>query len=229
MLKYVAESECAMRNLNYAPPTNPYLSVRYVDQDILIVSKQSGILSVPGRTDDLADCIQLRIQKDYPNALIVHRLDLETSGVMVMARNPAAHRHLGRQFEMRCVEKTYVARVWGRVEGRTGVIDAPLIRDWPNRPRQKIDHQQGRSAKTNWTVLGRENNVTRLELKPETGRSHQLRVHMQSIGHPIMGDPLYAHGEARRGVDRMQLHALALSFQHPAREEYVRFTDDCPF
>lgn len=224
-----AKRDSVMHNLIYAPPTHPYISVQFVDDDLLIVSKQSGLLSVPGRTRALADCIHQRIKRDYPEATIVHRLDLETSGVMVLARNRESHRHLSWQFENRRVEKAYVARVWGRIAGDAGMIDAPLMRDWPNRPRQKIDYVEGRQARTRWAVIDREHNVTRVELQPETGRSHQLRVHMQSLGHPILGDPLYAPSCARQGVERLQLHAQSLSFQHPTREETIAFQDPCPF
>ena len=215
--------------MNYAPPAEPHLSVQYVDKDLLIISKQSGILSVPGRTPALADCIQSRVRSAYPEATIVHRLDLETSGVMVMARTPEAHRHLSRQFENRQVGKVYIARVWGEVGAESGTIDAPMLRDWPNRPRQKIDYQQGREAITTWTVLERVDNATRVKLEPKTGRTHQLRVHMQSVGHPILGDPLYADAVALQVADRLQLHAHSLSFRHPMSGADMVFTDACPF
>ncbi len=218
-----------MSALTYAPPTDPYLQILYSDADLLVLAKQSGILSVPGRKDDLADCIQARAQSAFPGSTIVHRLDLETSGVMVLARNRPAHRHISWQFEKRQVEKTYEANVWGVLAANRGEIDAPLICDWPNRPRQIIDHENGRSARTAWTVINNQATSTRLRLTPHTGRSHQLRVHLQSIGHPILGDNLYAHPEARDGVDRLQLHALSLSLHHPTNETRMTFTSPCPF
>ncbi|MEL7049691.1 MAG: pseudouridine synthase, partial [Pseudomonadota bacterium] len=197
--------------LTYAPPDDPYLSVLYVDEDILVVDKPSGLLSVPGKDPAHADCVDRRARRDYPEARIVHRLDLDTSGVMILAQTKHAHRHLGLQFEKRQIGKVYVARVWGVVAGERGEIDAPLICDWPNRPRQMIDHVRGRSAQTAWKVLSRERNATRVELTPKTGRSHQLRVHMLSLGHPVLGDNIYAHPDARAAASRLQLHAETLS------------------
>jgi tRNA pseudouridine32 synthase/23S rRNA pseudouridine746 synthase len=155
-----------------------------------------------------------RLQAAFPDALLVHRLDRDTSGVMIFALTRHAQRHLGLQFEKRHVRKTYVARVWGEMAERTGEIDLPLCVDWPNRPLQIVDHENGRRAQTEWRVVRRGINETRVRLMPKTGRSHQLRVHMQAIGHPILGDPFYASGPARE-FPRLMLHSESLRFRHP--------------
>ncbi len=218
-----------MTNLIYEPPSDPFLDIQYTDDDLLVVSKPTSLLSVPGRNPNHADSIQTRAQSLHPEATIVHRLDLETSGVMILARNPAAHRHLSWQFERRQIEKVYQARVWGRTDEPSGEINAPLICDWPNRPRQMVDHEQGRAAQTEWQIIEYEDNATRVRLAPKTGRSHQLRVHMLSIGHPILGDPLYGHLEAREASERLQLHAQQITFKHPHHEDMITFSDKCPF
>lgn len=214
--------------LVYAPPAAPWLSVLHVDADILILSKPSGLLSVPGRRPELADCLEARARARFPGALTAHRLDLETSGVQAMAMNPRALRILNGQFARRMVNKTYIARVAGEIIGDGGEIRARLRADWPNRPRQMID-PGGRPALTRWRVLARAPGVTRLALSPVTGRSHQLRVHLAEIGHPILGDPFYAGAEARAAAPRMQLHAIRLAFRHPADGRSVSFEDPCPF
>ena len=215
--------------LIYKPPGEPFLKVLYCDEDLLIISKPSGLLSVPGKSPELADCVEARAQRDYPGATMVHRLDLDTSGIMIVARNRSAHRHLSWQFERRQVGKVYIARVWGRVDADAGEVDAPLICDWPNRPRQMIDQVRGRTALTAWQVLDRDDDATRVRLLPRTGRSHQLRVHMLSLGHPILGDRFYAHDRARDVVSRLQLHAQSISFRHPTGGREVAFEDPCPF
>ncbi|MEO1280227.1 MAG: RluA family pseudouridine synthase [Pseudomonadota bacterium] len=215
--------------LIYAPPVEPHLDVLHADDDLLVIAKPSGLLSVPGKDPAHADCIDQRAKSLYSDARIVHRLDLDTSGVMVLARNKNAHRHLGLQFEKRQVTKTYVARVWGVMNDDAGEVDAPLICDWPNRPRQMIDHDRGRSAQTVWRVLTREPTATRVLLAPRTGRSHQLRVHMLSLGHPILGDNIYAHPDARKAAYRLQLHAETLSFRHPTGGRPMAFQAPCPF
>ena len=197
--------------------------------NFFIVSKPAGLLSVPGKAAKHSDCLESRIQAIYPQARIVHRLDMATSGIMVMAMNAKAHRHLGLQFERRHIKKTYVAKVWGRVEQDEGEIDLPLRCDWPNRPLQMVDHEQGKSAQTNWQVLEREDNSTKLLLKPKTGRSHQLRVHLLAIGHPILGDEFYAKGEALEIADRLMLHAQSLEFFHPCGGALQSFNEPAPF
>jgi tRNA pseudouridine32 synthase/23S rRNA pseudouridine746 synthase len=143
-----------------------------------------------------------------------------------MAMNKAAHRHISKQFELRQTRKSYIAEVYGQVEQESGEIDLPLICDWPNRPKQMVDHTRGKSAQTHWQVLNRQKSKTRLELTPITGRSHQLRVHMLSIGHPILGDRLYAHEQALSMSSRLLLHAQTLSFTHPQLQQTMTF--ECP-
>ncbi|MFN9945042.1 MAG: RluA family pseudouridine synthase, partial [bacterium] len=164
----------------------------------------------------------------FPTALLVHRLDRDTSGVMIFALTPHAQRHLGLQFEHRQTKKTYVARVWGEMADPSGTVDLPLAVDWPNRPLQKVDHEHGRPAVTDWRVLRRGSGETRLRLMPRTGRSHQLRVHMATLGHPILGDPFYATGAAR-DFPRLMLHSEVLQFRHPDGGRGTRVTSPCPF
>ena len=211
----------------YSPPDVP-LDVIHEDHEVLLVAKPHGLLSVPGKGPDLADCLLTRVQAAFPQALLVHRLDRDTSGVMVFALTPHAQRHLGLQFEKRQTKKVYVARVAGRVVEKSGCIDLPLIVDWENRPKQKVDHQTGKPAFTEWRVLRASDGETRLRLMPKTGRSHQLRVHMAEIGHPILGDPFYATGTAR-DHPRLMLHSESLSFRHPDGGRGMRFTSKAPF
>ncbi|MGS2719064.1 RluA family pseudouridine synthase [Paraglaciecola aestuariivivens] len=218
-----------MAILNYQPPTNPYLEIVYQDEDLVVLNKPSGLLSVPGKAKQHADSLQSRVQRVFPSATVVHRLDMATSGLMVMALNKAAHRHISKQFELRQTSKTYQAIVYGLVEQSTGQVDLPLICDWPNRPKQMVDHQRGKKALTKWQVLAKYTNSTRVELSPVTGRSHQLRVHMLSINHPIIGDRLYAHSEALGMANRLNLHAQSLGFAHPTTEQPMQFTATVPF
>ena len=211
----------------YDPPDVP-LDVIHQDHEVLVVGKPAGLLSVPGKGAHLADCLISRIQAAFPEALLVHRLDRDTSGVMVFALSAHAQRHLGLQFEKRQVKKTYVARVWGEIVEKTGTVDLPLIVDWPNRPRQMVDHENGRAAVTDWRVMRRADNETRVRLFPKTGRSHQLRVHMREIGHPILGDPFYAEGEARK-YSRLMLHSENIRFRHPDGGQGMSFTVKVPF
>lgn len=211
----------------YAPPDVP-LEVLHADHEVLVVVKPDGLLSVPGKGAHLSDCLMARIQAVYPEALLVHRLDRDTSGVMVFGLTPHAQRHLGLQFEKRQVKKTYVARVFGKVDERKGMVDLPLGVDWPNRPRQMVDRENGRPALTEWRVMRSNNAETRLRLYPKTGRSHQLRVHCLSIGHPILGDPLYAAGPAR-AFGRLMLHSENLRFRHPDGGRGMSFSARAPF
>lgn len=217
-----------LKPLIYNPPTDD-LSIFHIDDDILITSKPAGLLSVPGKAAEHSDCLESRINAIHPQARIVHRLDMATSGTMVFAMNPQAHRHLGLQFERRHIKKTYIAHVWGIVEDEVGLIDLPLRCDWPNRPLQIVDHELGKPAQTNWEVLERGSLFTRLQLKPVTGRSHQLRVHLLSIGHPILGDEFYAKGEALEMAGRLMLHAQSLEMFHPTGGETISFSDPAPF
>lgn len=223
-----AAPEAALPALDYRPPEGP-LAVLHRDDDLLLVDKPSGLLSVPGKTAALRDCLEARVRATYPQALTVHRLDLGTSGVMVFAMNRRAQRILGGQFERRIVRKTYHARVAGRLAEDEGRIDLPLTADWPLRPKQRVCHRTGRAAVTIWRVLAREAGTSLLDLRPETGRSHQLRVHLQAIGHPILGDALYDSGETREGVSRLQLHATELSLRHPADGSWFRCRSPRPF
>ncbi len=216
-----------MEILNYNPPLNPYLEIVFQDDDIVIFNKPSGLLSVPGK--EHADCLQARAQTVFPTATIVHRLDMATSGLMVMALNKPAHRHISKQFELRETAKVYQAIVFDILQQDSGVINLPLICDWPNRPKQIVDHERGKKALTHWRVLERNANTTRVELKPVTGRSHQLRVHMLSIQHPIIGDTLYAHEQALDMADRLNLHAMFLSLRHPVTEQTLYFESKVPF
>jgi len=211
----------------YVPPDVP-LSILHADHQILLVDKPAGLLSVPGKGDHLADCLIARIRAVYPEVLLVHRLDRDTSGVMVFALTPNAQRHLGLQFEKRMTRKAYVARVWGKLEPKTGTVDLPIIVDWPNRPLQKIDHENGRAAQTDWRVMRYEEAATRVRLTPHTGRSHQLRVHMLALGHPILGDPFYAKGEAR-DAPRLMLHSESLRLRHPDGGVSMTFKAKVPF
>ena len=211
----------------YAPPDVP-LHVLHADDSILVVDKPAGLLSVPGRGADRADCLIARLRAVYPDVLLVHRLDLDTSGVMVFARSKAAQGALGKQFEARSVKKVYQARLAGEMTAREGRVDLPLIVDWPNRPRQHVNFETGRPAQTDWRVVRVGGGETRVRLMPLTGRSHQLRVHMAELGHPILGDPLYAGGAAR-AHPRLMLHAESLRFRHPDTGVMQTFTAACPF
>ncbi|MFV1495301.1 RluA family pseudouridine synthase [Phaeobacter sp. JH20_02] len=212
---------------DYTPPTDP-LDILHHDAQLLVVNKPHGLLSVPGRGEHLADCLLTRLQAVIPEALLVHRLDRDTSGVMVFAVTPYAQRHLSMQFEKRTAKKAYIARIGGRLEPRSGTVDLPLIVDWPNRPRQMVCHDTGKEAVTDWRVIKYEEAATRVRLTPKTGRSHQLRVHMLSLGHAILGDPLYAQGAAL-DHPRMMLHAEELRIKHPDSGESMKFRVKAPF
>ncbi|RPH92303.1 MAG: RluA family pseudouridine synthase [Lysobacterales bacterium] len=209
----------------------PDFAPLYVDDTLLVVDKPSGLLAVPGRGADKQDCLSTRLQARYSDALIVHRLDMATSGLMVMARGPAAQRELSRAFAARAVKKRYVAVVAGRLEespDEWGMIDWPIIVDWPNRPLRIIDHQLGKQSLTRWRVLGYDEHgrTTRVELEPVTGRSHQLRVHLRELGHPILGDALYAPPEVQALATRLLLHACSLQLVHPLTGDRLVF--ECP-
>ncbi|MEL6477858.1 MAG: pseudouridine synthase [Pseudomonadota bacterium] len=212
----------------YAPPDAP-LRVLHRDEEVMVVVKPSGLLSVPGKPEAHRDCLLDRVVALAPEALLIHRLDLETSGVMVFACNRRAQRLLNGQFERRIVEKAYIARVAGRMEAARGEIDLPLIADWPNRPLQKVCRETGKPAHTAWETLAEETEATRLRLHPRTGRSHQLRVHLSAIGHPILGDPFYADDSIWQRADRLQLHAESLRFRHPSDGAWTGFSDPAPF
>lgn len=211
----------------YDPPDTP-LEIVHADHELLVLAKPAGLLSVPGKGEHLADCLLARAQAAFPQALLVHRLDRDTSGVIVFAMTPHAQRHLGLQFEKRYTKKTYVARVAGRLSPGRGTVDLPLIVDWPNRPRQMVDFENGRAAVTDWQVVKASDDETRVRLFPQTGRSHQLRVHMLALGHPILGDPFYASGAAA-DHPRLMLHAQTLKLRHPDGGVGMTFSVKCPF
>ncbi|MCL2656085.1 MAG: pseudouridine synthase [Betaproteobacteria bacterium] len=208
--------------LPYRPPAAGPIAPLYIDDSLIVLDKPSGLLSVPGRGADKVDCLAARVQAVYPDALIVHRLDMATSGLLIMARSPEIHRRLSQAFLKRKVTKRYVALLEGRLEAESGTVDLPLICDWPNRPRQIVDHASGKPSTTHWRVLeyDAENDWTRVELEPITGRSHQLRVHMQALGHPILGDELYASDTGRTRTPRLMLHASFLALAHPAESNH---------
>ena len=215
-----------------ALPSND-ISVLYVDAALLVLDKPAGLLSVPGRGADKQDCLSARAQALYPDALITHRLDQATSGLMLMARGAEANRKLSAAFAGRSVGKRYLAVVEGILaapDDEWGVIDLPISLDWPNRPRRIIDRQNGKPSVTRWQVLSHDaaGQTTRLELEPLSGRSHQLRVHLRELGHPIVGDTLYG-SPAATSAKRMLLHAHSLELQHPVHNEALRFASAAPF
>lgn len=216
---------------DYAPPPHTALDIAYADDTFLIVNKPSGLLSVPGRGEKFHDSLASRVLLAFPQALIVHRLDMQTSGLLVMALGAQAHRELSDLFQKRLVHKRYVAMVAGQMATDSGEVALPLITDWPNRPRQKVDWTDGKPALTRWQVVARDalHNTTRVDLEPVTGRSHQLRVHMMSIGHAIVGDPLYASAAVHAQAGRLLLHAAELKLQHPRTGEWVHALSPVPF
>jgi len=218
----------------YQPPMSPYIDILYQDDDIVVLNKTSGILSVPGRLPEHQDCLQNRVKRVLPTATIVHRLDMATSGIMLMALNKLAHVAISRQFEQRKTKKSYIARVFGKITDIEGSVNLPLICDWPNRPKQMVDHDNGKASLTHYSVLSYDELssgqiTTLVELRPVTGRSHQLRVHMLALGHPILGDRLYAHEQALALSSRLKLHARNLAFSHPVTGELLCFSAPCPF
>lgn len=212
----------------YAPVKAPVAYV-YRDAHLLLIDKPSGLLSVPGRGEDKADCAIARVQADYPEALTVHRLDMSTSGLLLMARGKDMQRALSGLFERGEIDKTYLADVRGVPCPPAGEIDLPLITDWPNRPRQKVDHEIGKPSRTLYETLHSGSGISRLRLTPLTGRSHQLRVHLASLGHPILGDDLYADPLSLAARPRLALHATALSFRHPVTGDRLALETPCPF
>lgn len=203
----------------------------HADAHCIVAVKPSGLLSVPGRGEHGQDCLGARVQAGFADALVVHRLDMSTSGLMLFARGAAAQRALSAAFAAREVHKRYIAVVHGEVEPGRGEIDLPLIADWPNRPKQKVDRAAGKPSLTRWRALAFDaaREATRLELEPVTGRAHQLRVHLLAIGHPILGDALYAPPEVLAQADRLLLHASSLRFAHPATGEQLTLESAAPF
>lgn len=213
----------------YLPPTEA-LRIIHVDDGLVVVDKPPGLLSVPGRGEDKQDCVISRLQRDFPEAMIAHRLDMSTSGLLVVARGEAMQKAMYKLFRDRAVDKRYLATVAGVVEADAGEIDLPLICDWPNRPRQMVSHELGKPSLTRFRVIERcpAEQLTRIELEPVTGRSHQLRVHLAALGHPILGDELYAGAAAER-APRLLLHAAEIAFVHPQSGKPVKFVSPAPF
>ena len=206
------------------------INLIYADDFILVLNKPAGLLSVPGRGADKTDSLATRAQQQFPDARIVHRLDRDTSGLLVLARGAEMHRRLSMAFAAREVNKRYVARVAGKPEQAAGEINLPIIVDWPNRPKQHVNHTTGKPSLTRYTSLSHDaaNNTSLLELEPITGRTHQLRVHLSEIGHPILGDTLYG-GTVADSAGRLLLHARLLSFSHPASNAPLQFICEPPF
>lgn len=208
------------------PHSQEPIGILYQDAHLLLVRKPHLLLSVPGRHPLNKDCLVTRLQQDFPGASIVHRLDLDTSGIMVIPLDKPTHAHISRQFQERLVYKQYEAVVWGVVEADSGEISLPIVCDWERRPLQKICHETGRDAITWFEVLERGTDRTRLQLTPQTGRSHQLRIHCRELGHPILGCDMYAHEAALALSPRLLLHATELGFTHPATGAWLQ--GECP-
>jgi len=218
-----------MAMLEYLPPTDPWLDIQYEDDDILVANKPSGLLSVPGRLPEHYDSLWSRLVEVYPEIQVVHRLDMSTSGLMLLAKNKAAERHLKKQFQYRLTHKIYYARVWGEPAMAQGEVDLPLICDWPNRPLQKVCYEHGKPSQTRYQVVKNETQTSIVRLLPITGRSHQLRVHMMELGHSIVGDEFYANEEAKAYSSRLELHSAELSFYHPATDKLEVIFVPCDF
>jgi|TARA_R110002072_G_scaffold1815_6_gene15296 tRNA pseudouridine32 synthase/23S rRNA pseudouridine746 synthase len=208
------------------PHSKEEITILYEDSDLLLVRKPDLLLSIPGRHPLNKDCMITRLQQRYPTASIVHRLDLDTSGIMVVPLNKPTHAHISRQFQQREVNKAYHAIVYGVLASDEGEVNLPIASDWENRPRQMICQQRGKSALTHFEVLERFDDRTRLLLKPFTGRTHQLRIHMRELGHPILGCDMYAHETALGMAPRLMLHATILEFTHPSTGQWLR--GECP-
>jgi tRNA pseudouridine32 synthase/23S rRNA pseudouridine746 synthase len=213
--------------LNYSPPLNPQFDIVYKDDDLIVFNKPSGLLTVPGKALEHKDSLQTRAQRVWPTASIVHRLDMATSGLLIMALHKESHRHISKQFELRQVQKIYYARVLGVPAHSQGDVDLPLICDWPNRPKQMVDHERGKPAFTHWELIEHNNTSSLIKLTPSTGRSHQLRVHMLALGHAILGDKLYACEQGKAMSERLCLHAQSIEFLHPITNCRLQF--DVPF
>ena len=208
------------------PHSQEEIAILYEDSDLLLVRKPDLLLSIPGRHPLNRDCLISRLRATYPSASIVHRLDLDTSGIMVIPLNKATHAHISRQFQQRQVQKSYHAIVFGVVAADTGEIDLPIAPDWNDRPRQMICQERGKSALTRYQVLQRATDRSRLLLQPVSGRSHQLRIHLRELGHPILGCDMYAHETALHMAERLLLHATTLAFEHPTTGQWLQ--GECP-
>ena len=214
---------------SYQPPTEPWLDILYQDKDLIVLNKPSGLLTNPGRGAHLADSLLSRVQQQFPLAQLVHRLDLATSGVVVMALRRKAETALKQQFADRLVKKRYLAVVWGQVLAPEGIIELPLIADKEHPPKQKVCFSTGKPAITHYRVLQQLPDRALVELKPVTGRSHQLRMHMLHLGHPILGDNFYAHPVALNAAPRLLLHAASLQVLQPYHGKPLSFNADTDF
>ncbi|KAA0875132.1 RluA family pseudouridine synthase [Nitrincola tapanii] len=201
----------------------------YADDVMLVVNKPEDLLSVPGIGEEKKDCLVTRLQREFPTVRIVHRLDFATSGLIVLALNAGSHRALSIQFQNRVPKKRYQARVHGQLTEDKGEILLPLAPDWERRPRMKVDHELGKPSQTHWECISRDQDSSRVLLYPHTGRSHQLRVHLLSIGHPILGDVFYTDEAQHQGYPRMMLHADRLGLEHPVQGHWLEFSSECPF
>ncbi len=220
-----------MPDFIYNPPQSPWLDIVYQDDDLIVLNKPSGLLSVPGRLPEHNDSLATRVMAQFPSATVVHRLDMATSGLILMALNKPAQSHISRQFQQRTTSKQYLARLEGIPANDSGSIDLPLRCDWPNRPKQMVDFDQGKPALTHWSVISKDvaTNSCTVELKPVTGRSHQLRVHMLALGTPILGDKIYASETGKQQAPHLQLHAAMLEITHPTTEKPLTFRQAAPF
>jgi len=211
----------------YSPPEHIKLDILYQDNNLIALNKPSGLLSVPGRGVEKQDCMLSRLQTEFPEALVIHRLDMPTSGIIMFARNKEMQKVMGNLFEKKLIAKQYLAKVHGVLKEPRGLINQPLMTDWINRPRQKIDYKQGKPSQTRYTlisVINGKNSIVKLE--PITGRSHQLRVHMSSLGHAILGDDLYGTLLTRNESSRLLLHAEKISFIDPLTKSPINI--HCP-
>lgn len=215
---------------NYTPPADSGLDILYSDKYLVAVSKPSGLLSVPGRGEDKIDSMATRVQAEFADVLVAHRLDRDTSGLLLFPRGAKTHRQISLMFEKREMQKSYVAVVMGQLQPLQGVVDLPLIVDWPNRPQHMVDKTNGKPAQTRYQVLSFDaaSNTSRVALEPITGRTHQLRVHMQALGHPILGDTLYGGAEGKQ-TPRLLLHAHTLDFLHPVSGKKMSLLAPLPF
>ena len=221
------------------PQPSPYIvplcreqiTILYQDEHLLLINKPDLLLSLPGKIPENHDSVITRLLRSFPTASLVHRLDLDTSGIMIIPLSKSVNANLSRQFQERTIRKTYTALLFGHLENNEGVIDLPIAKDWQNPPLQKICHERGRQSQTEYSALERGENpsATRVLFQARTGRSHQLRIHSMAIGHPILGCDLYAHDEAFQMANRLMLHATTICFTHPVSGVEMEGISPSPF